>query len=60
MIKKAFCIYKKWGRKLTIKKTDVILNRAKDYYKNDKERLREQPKDKNRNLSDEETKNKRI
>ena len=38
----------------------MILNRAKDYYKNDKERLREQPKDKNRNLSEEETKNKRI
>ena len=25
---------------------DVILNRAKDYYKNDKERLREQTRDK--------------
>ena len=39
---------------------DVILNRAKDYYKNDKERLREQARDKNRNLSEEETKTKRI
>ena len=28
---------------------DVILNRAKDYYENDKERLREQAKDKCRN-----------
>ena len=37
---------------------DVILNRAKDYYKNDKERLREQAKDKYRNLS-EEAKNKK-
>ena len=35
---------------------DVILNRAKDYYKNEKERLREQVKDKYRNLSEEESK----
>ena len=33
---------------------DVILNRAKDYYENDKERLREQARDKYRNLSKEE------
>ena len=33
---------------------DVILNRAKDYYGNDKERLREQARDKYRNLSEEE------
>ena len=32
----------------------VILNRAKDYYENDKERLREQARDKYRNLSEEE------
>ena len=39
------------------KKTrDVILNRAKDYYKNDKERLRLQARDKYRNLSEEEKK----
>ena len=37
----------------------VILNRAKDYYENDKERLREQTRDKYRNLS-EEKKIKRI
>ena len=36
----------------------MILNRAKDYYENDKERLREQARYKNRNLSKEE-KNKR-
>ena len=30
---------------------DVIVNRTKDYYKNDKERLREQAKDKYRHLS---------
>ena len=37
---------------------DVILNRAKDYYKNDKQRLREQARDKYRNLSDENKKQK--
>ena len=36
---------------------DPILNRAKDYYKNDKERLRDNARDKYRNLS-EEAKNK--
>ena len=35
------------------KNRDVILNRAKDYYENDKERLREKAKDKYRNLSKE-------
>ena len=35
---------------------DVILNREKDYYKNDKKRLREQARDKYRNLSEEEKK----
>ena len=35
------------------KHRDVILNRAKDYYENDKERLSEQARDKNRNLSEE-------
>ena len=33
---------------------DVILNRAKDHYENDKERLREQARDKCRNLCEEE------
>ena len=33
---------------------DVILNRAKDYYENDKERLREQAIDKYRSLAEEE------
>ena len=32
----------------------LILNRAKDYYENDKGRLREQARDKYRNLSEEE------
>ena len=31
----------------------VIINRAKDYYKNDKKRLRKQARDKYRNLSEE-------
>ena len=35
---------------------EVILNRAKDYYENDKKRLREQARDKCRNLSEEEKK----
>ena len=38
---------------------DVILNRARDYYKNNKERLREQARNKNRNLSEEEKNKKR-
>ena len=37
----------------------MILNRAKNYYKNDKERLREQARDKYRNLSEEEKNEKR-
>ena len=39
---------------------DVMLIRAKDYYKNNKARLREQARDKYRNLSEEEKKNKKI
>ena len=38
------------------KKRDVTLNRAKDYYENDKERLIAQARDKYRNLSEEEKK----
>ena len=37
------------------RKRDVILNRAKDYYENDNERLREQARVKYRNLSEEKT-----
>ena len=37
----------------------MILNRAKDYYENDKKRLREQARDKYRNLSEEEKNEKR-
>ena len=32
---------------------DVILNRCTDYYENDKERLREQARNKYRNISEE-------
>ena len=38
---------------------DLILNRTKDYYENDKERLREQARDEYRNLSEEEKNKKR-
>ena len=36
------------------KNRDVILNRAKDYYENDKKRLREHARNKYRNLSEDE------
>ena len=40
---------------------DVILNRAKDYYENNKDRLKKQARNKNRNLSEEDkNKKKRI
>ena len=38
---------------------DVVLNKAKDYYKNNKVRLTEQARDKYRNLSEEEKSKKR-
>ena len=41
------------------KNRDVILNRAKDYYENDKKRLREQARGKYRNLSEDEKNKKR-
>ena len=41
------------------KNRDVILNRAKDYCENDKRRLREQARDKYRNLSEEDKNKKR-
>ena len=37
----------------------MILNRAKDYHENDKERLREQAREKYKNLSEEEKNKKR-
>ena len=41
------------------KNRDMIINRAKDYYKNNKERLREQARNKHRNLREEEKTKKR-
>ena len=41
------------------KKRNVILNKAKDYYKNNNERLKEQARDKYRSLSEEEKNKKR-
>ena len=41
------------------KTRDVILNKAKDNYENDRERLREQTRNKYRNLSEEEKNKKR-
>ena len=41
------------------KNLNVILNRAKDYYENEKERLREQARDKYRSLSEEDKNKKR-
>ena len=38
---------------------EITLNRAKYYYENDKERLREQGRNKNRNLSEEDKNKKR-
>ena len=37
----------------------IMVNRAKDYYENDKERLREQARNKYRNLSEEDKEKKR-
>ena len=42
-----------WRNFLSKKNRDVILNRGKKYYEDDKERLREQARDKCRNLSEE-------
>ena len=48
-----FIVYKnEWKRvfNLLSKNREVILNRSKDYYENDKERLRVHARDKYRNL----------
>ena len=50
-----FIIYKNewehWFNLLSKKSRDLILNKAKDFYKNNKERLRKQARDKYRSLS---------
>ena len=42
------------------KNRDVVLNKAKDYNKNNKVRLREQARDKYRNLSEEKNKKRKY
>ena len=55
---KSFLLYIKMseGADLTYyqRNRDMTLNRAKDYYENDKKRFREQARDKYSNLSEEE------
>ena len=60
---KIFLLYIKMSENTDLtyyqKNWDVILNRARDYYENNKERLREQARNKYRNLSEEEKNKKR-
>ena len=53
---KTFLLYIKMGETTYYKKTNrkTILNRAKDYYENNKEVLREKAKNVHRELSEEE------
>ena len=52
--------WKCWFNLLLLQRNrDVILNRAKDYYENDKEKLRGKARDKYRNLFEEEKNKKR-
>ena len=41
------------------RKRDMVLNKAKDYYKSNKDRLKKQERDKYRNLSEEDMNKKR-
>ena len=55
-----FSLYIKWIIQLIIRETEKkLLNRAKDYYQNDKERLGEQARNKYRNLFEEDKEKKR-
>ena len=60
---KFFWLYIKMGESAYLtyyqRQWDVILNRAKDHYETDEERLREQARDKYRNLPEEEKHKKR-
>ena len=55
-----FCVYIKMSRITDLtyyqRSKDLILNKKKDYYKSDKERLKEQARGKYRSLSEEEKK----
>ena len=44
-------MYKKWLKQFIIKETDMILNRAKEHYKNDEERLRERQREREQKIS---------
>ena len=61
---KFFLLYIKMGESAYLtcyqEHWDVILNRAKDNYENDKERFREHPRDKYRNLSEEKNKKEKM
>ena len=63
MIYKFFSLYIKMSENTNLtyyrKNREVILNRVKDYYENDNERLRVQAREKYRNLSEEEKNQKR-
>ena len=55
-----FAIYKKMNKRTYYQRNrEIILNKAKDYYENDKEWLREQARNKYRNLFEEHKKKKR-
>ena len=64
MFCKFFLLYRKMSENINLtyyqKNRDVILHRAKDCYKNDKERLKKQARNKQRNLSEEKKLKKRI
>ena len=45
-------------KQFIIKETDMILNRAKEHYKNDEERLRERQRERERERQRERAKNK--
>ena len=49
-----FALYKKSVEQLIIKNREVILNRAKDYYRNNRDELKVKARDKCRELSEEE------
>ena len=55
-----FSLYKKVDNTTYYQRNgEIMLNRVKDYYENDKERLRQQARNKYRNLSEEDKKKKR-
>ena len=59
--KKFLFIYKKRNNLIYYQKNrEVILNRVKDYYENDKKRLSEKARDKYRNLSEEANNKKKV